>query len=286
MGAVREQTGKLERHELRERQLGDTHTRTLNQMDSRARGQDKNLENLAILMARIDERLRKMEEMVIQRDERERIQLQKITDNTVAIRSAVDNGGGPSPAAGSSSAGASGGDAGEVLKQLTRARKKMETMEESLQSRLSVMANEVKIVGEKYEARSERLEQLQLTTMENLGKAQAGDAEKLRAASVNLVATEGKWRQFFSDAQNLVNQFGSGVNKITDHASRMKNDTAAILVGIEKLETSLDNALTGGGVSVGSSTGSGSVRINGRSNFRQNKHFSMQNRNWTPSSRW
>jgi hypothetical protein len=53
--------------------------------------------------------------------------------------------------------------------------------------------------------------------MENLGKAQAGDAEKLRAASVNLVATEGKWRQFFSDAQNLVNQFGVGVNRISDH---------------------------------------------------------------------
>ncbi len=66
VGAVREQTGKLERHELRERQLGDTHTRTMNQMDARARGQDKNLENLAVLMSRIDERLRKMEEMVIQ----------------------------------------------------------------------------------------------------------------------------------------------------------------------------------------------------------------------------
>ena len=75
----------------------------------------------------------------------------------------------------------------------------------------------MKIVGEKYETRSERLEQLQLTTMENLGKAQAGDAEKLRAASVNLVATEGKWRQFFSDAQNLVAQFGLGVNRITEH---------------------------------------------------------------------
>jgi len=66
VGAVREQTGKLERHELRERQLGDALTRSLGQIDSRARGQDKNLENLAILMARIDERLRKMEEMVIQ----------------------------------------------------------------------------------------------------------------------------------------------------------------------------------------------------------------------------
>ena len=80
----------------------------------------------------------------------------------------------------------------------------------------------MKIVGEKYETRSERLESLQLTTMENLGKAQAGDAEKLRAASVNLVATEGKWRQFFNDAQNLVNQFGTGVNKITDHVTQLK----------------------------------------------------------------
>ncbi len=56
-----------------------------------------------------------------------------------------------------------------------------------------------------------------MTTMENLGKAQAGDAEKLRAASVNLVATEGKWRQFFNDAQSLVNQFGTGINRISEH---------------------------------------------------------------------
>ncbi|EFX73743.1 putative leucine-rich repeat-containing protein DDB_G0290503 [Daphnia pulex] len=248
VGAVREQTGKLERHELRERQLGDALTRSLRDLDSRTRGQDKNLENLAILMARTDERLRKMEEMVIQRDERERIQLQKITDNTVAIRNGIESGRSAGAPSGPAPAAASTGDLGEVLKQLTRTRKKVESVEESLQNRLSVVANEVKIVGEKYETRSERLESLQLTTMENLGKAQAGDAEKLRAASVNLVATEGKWRQFFSDAQNLVNQFGVGVNRISDHASRMKNDTSAILVGIEKLETSLENS--------GSSSGS------------------------------
>lgn len=245
VGAVREQTGKLERHELRERQLGDALTRALREHDTRTRGQDKNLENLAILMARTDERLRKMEEMVIQRDERERIQLQKITDNTVAIRNGIESGKISSPASSAPApATHSVGELNEVLKQLTRTRKKVESVEEALQNRLSVVANEVKIVGEKYETRSERLESLQLTTMENLGKAQAGDAEKLRAASVNLVATEGKWRQFFSDAQNLVNQFGVGVNRISDHASRMKNDTSAILVGIEKLETSLENAVS------------------------------------------
>jgi len=254
VGAVREQTGKLERHELRERQLGDALTRSLGQIDSRARGQDKNLENLAILMARIDERLRKMEEMVIQRDERERIQLQKITDNTVAIRASIDNGGGVSSSGSSSGAVLSPAVSNEVLKQITRTRKKIESMEETLQNRMSVVANEVKIVGEKYETRSERLESLQLTTMENIGKGQASEAEKLRAASVNLVATEGKWRQFFNDAQNIVNQFGAGVTRITEHASRMKNDTSAILVGIEKLEMSLENGVSSSGSSGASSS--------------------------------
>lgn len=68
VGAVREQTGKLERHELRERQLGDALTRILREIDGRTRGQDKNLENLAVLMSRVDERLRKMEESIIQVD--------------------------------------------------------------------------------------------------------------------------------------------------------------------------------------------------------------------------
>lgn len=58
----------------------------------------------------------------------------------MAIRSAIDNGGG-APAPGGAPVPV--GDAGEVLKQLTRTRKKIETMEESLQNRLSVMANEV-----------------------------------------------------------------------------------------------------------------------------------------------
>ena len=66
MSATRDQTSKLERHELRERQLGDAVTRQLASLDARSRGQEKNLDNLAILMARMDDRLRKMEEMIIQ----------------------------------------------------------------------------------------------------------------------------------------------------------------------------------------------------------------------------
>ena len=80
---------------------------------------------------------------ITQRDERERIQLQKITDNTVAIRASIDNGGGVSSPGSSSGAVLSPADSNEVLKQITRTRKKIETMEETLQNRMSVVANEV-----------------------------------------------------------------------------------------------------------------------------------------------
>ena len=79
-----------------------------------------------------------------------------------------------------------------------------------------MFCQQVKIIGEKLDSRSERIETLQLATMENLGKSQSNDAEKLRAASVNLVATETKWRQFLNDAQNIVNQFGSGMKNVAE----------------------------------------------------------------------
>ena len=79
------------------------------------------------------------------------------------------------------------------------------------------------------ETRSERLEGLQLTTMENLGKSQANEAEKLKAASVNLVAAESKWRQFFNDAQNIVNQFDAGVTRITDHVRKFLLHSALVM---------------------------------------------------------
>ena len=139
--------------------LGDAVTRQLASLDARSRGQEKNLDNLAILMARMDDRLRKMEEMIIQvsrdtcsfiqiiirwfcwqRDERERIQLQKLMDNTVAIRGIVDGKAGTSGATSTGSANES-----EMGKQLTRIRKKTESIEEIVQSRLSIMANEVRL---------------------------------------------------------------------------------------------------------------------------------------------
>ena len=67
----------------------------------------------------------------------------------MAIRNGIESG--RSAASGSSSApnpaAALAGDLSEVLKQLTRTRKKVESIEESLQNRLSVVANEVSITS-------------------------------------------------------------------------------------------------------------------------------------------
>lgn len=75
----------------------------------------------------------------------------------------------------------------------------------------------MKNVGEKLDTRGDKLEGLQQTAMETLGKSQNDEAEKLRAASVNLVAAESKWRQFFNNANSIVDQFNTGVARITDH---------------------------------------------------------------------
>jgi hypothetical protein len=94
-----------------------------------------------------NERSNQMVTFSYQRDERERIQLQKITDNTVAIRNGIESGRSSGTVSGSvpTPAAASAGDLSEILKQLTRTRKKVESVEESLQNRLSVVANEVSI---------------------------------------------------------------------------------------------------------------------------------------------
>jgi len=246
VGATREQTDKLLRHEMRERQLGDALTRTLSYIDARSRSQDKNIENLSVVIARMDNRIRKTEEMIQQKDERERIQLQKLMDHTVAIRATLENSANKSDSSASpKSQSSSSSNDGELGKKLIQLRKKVDNLDETIQNRLAIVANEVKIVGEKLDTRSDKLEGMQQSTMESLDKSQNSEAEKLRAASVNLVAAESKWRQFFNNANSIVDQFNTGVARITDNAAQLENerDTAAILVSIEKLQSTLDSGV-------------------------------------------
>jgi len=238
VGATREQTGKLERHEMRERQLGDALTRTLSYIDARSRSQDKNIENLSVVIARMDNRIRKTEEMIMQRDERERIQMQRIMDNTVAIRKSVEDAD-SAPSVRSSG----GGDNSDVLRKLTQMRKKIDNLDDTVASQMSAVTSEVKQMGANVSARCDAFENMHRESMEKLYDSGKNEAENLRKASVNLVAAESKWRSFFASANTIVDQFNDGVIRLTTHADNVNGST--IMEGIEKLQMSLDGSSDG-----------------------------------------
>lgn len=58
VSVLRDQMDKLERHEVRERQLGEQLTRSLASLEKRTRGEEKNIENIGGYIARIDEKIK------------------------------------------------------------------------------------------------------------------------------------------------------------------------------------------------------------------------------------
>ncbi|KAH0950863.1 hypothetical protein HN011_008744 [Eciton burchellii] len=74
---MRENTEKLERHEARERQLGEQLKKTINILSKRVFAVD----GLKSQLTKLDERISGIENLIAQRDERERIQMQKAADS-------------------------------------------------------------------------------------------------------------------------------------------------------------------------------------------------------------
>lgn len=74
---IRATEDKLERHEYRERNLGEQIKKSLLTLDKRL----KLLDPVKGTISRLDERLAMVETILMQKDERERIQLQKIIDD-------------------------------------------------------------------------------------------------------------------------------------------------------------------------------------------------------------
>ncbi|KAL6424934.1 hypothetical protein ACFW04_010068 [Cataglyphis niger] len=74
---MRENTEKLERHEARERQLGEQLKKTITILTKRVSAVD----GLKLQLNKLDERISGLEHLFTQRDERERIQMQKTMDS-------------------------------------------------------------------------------------------------------------------------------------------------------------------------------------------------------------
>ncbi|XP_047359336.1 centromere-associated protein E isoform X5 [Vespa velutina] len=73
---MRENTEKLERHEVRERQLGEQLKKAISVLTKRVSA----IDGLKQQFTKLDERFAGIEQLIAQRDERERIQMQKTTD--------------------------------------------------------------------------------------------------------------------------------------------------------------------------------------------------------------
>ncbi|KAK4874105.1 hypothetical protein RN001_013465 [Aquatica leii] len=82
---IRSSEDKLERHEFRERTLGDQIKKVLSTIDKRQRM----LDPVKGTIGRLDERLATVETILLQKDERERIQMQKVFDMVEQIHNSL-----------------------------------------------------------------------------------------------------------------------------------------------------------------------------------------------------
>ncbi|XP_076663281.1 uncharacterized protein LOC143366259 isoform X2 [Andrena cerasifolii] len=83
---MRENTDKLERHEARERQLGEQLKKSLALLTKRVLPIDE----IKFKLTKLDERVTGVEQLISQRDERERIQMQKTVDTLEDLESRLE----------------------------------------------------------------------------------------------------------------------------------------------------------------------------------------------------
>ncbi|XP_066992359.2 putative leucine-rich repeat-containing protein DDB_G0290503 [Anabrus simplex] len=160
---------KLERHEYRERQLGDQMKKLVTSLDKRQRTADQRLINLT---KTLEERLSSVENSLVQRNERESIQLQKMSDK-------VD----------------------EVQQSMDIWQKKMESL---LVEQNSVGAVEAKLI--------DRLDQISVTMSKlearmGVDKTRLTETENLRVASDNLLRADSKWRQSLDETARVLHRY-------------------------------------------------------------------------------
>ena len=83
---MRENTDKLERHEARERQLGEQLKKSLAVLTKRV----LTIDGIKFQLTKLDERVTGIEQLISQRDERERIQMQKTVDTLEDLESRLE----------------------------------------------------------------------------------------------------------------------------------------------------------------------------------------------------
>ncbi|CAG0889865.1 unnamed protein product [Darwinula stevensoni] len=114
---------KLQRHEYRSNHVGEQTLQSLRRLDGARAGADKNMENIAVQLGRMDVRIAKMEKLMEQENQHEREQLMKISDTIASLVQLVSGRIDQIQEVAESN--------GEIIKRLRRIERKSETALES-----------------------------------------------------------------------------------------------------------------------------------------------------------
>ncbi|CAL8074153.1 unnamed protein product [Orchesella dallaii] len=93
VSVLRDQMDKLERHEVRERQLGEQLTRSLASLEKRTRGEEKNIENIATYIARIEDKIKNAQTSIDKQTEDHRAENHRLRSDLDILKQLLNEGG-------------------------------------------------------------------------------------------------------------------------------------------------------------------------------------------------
>lgn len=222
-------TDRFQRHESRGRQVGVITTKSLQTLLRSRIGQGKNIDNVAVYMAGMSDRLTRIEESIRQQDERERIQLQKILDTMETMEELFQT---------------RFGQLDDVITTSQRTATRVESIDTtltalniSLSTRLDDMETQSLVSKQRMEntleTHGEKLDGLVTMMSGRDGVA------LLERFGNNASRLETRWRKNIQDSEIILSQFSVGVGVLVDKVNRMSNESAQVVGNVEEMGKTL-----------------------------------------------
>lgn len=209
--SIKDVTNKLNRHEAREAQVADFSKKTLVSLASDHDLTEKNMQALARQLATVEERLISTEALIITADERQRMLLGQISqglDRLLASGPSLEAFPGGPPTG-------DDGDDNNVLKNLKKLTRKVNTVDTFIQQELRKVSNEVKIVGESVDQHMEQLQERHDRLSSSMDTCQSQTVASIQHLGASLVAAADKIQEQMEEQQ------GSGCSEAKNVTSRL-----------------------------------------------------------------
>lgn len=193
---------KLHRHEARSRQMNEVTTKSLRAIVTQTAGQSRNVESIAVYMAKMEGRLIKMEQALQQNDRK----MGEILKQLRAQESLeIETRSGPSP---------------DIMA-------KLDTLDGGLSSRMNDLMSEAMTSRETVMSHLQRQDVMINDLTNNLGSV-SGFADSVQKTGEELRETETKMSKLTQDAETILTQFSVGVGVLIDNAHKLGNDSRLV----------------------------------------------------------